>query len=292
MAYKTKFIHFKTKASYETERAKTTEGTEERKAFDAYISFVDEGPTMYVFGKEYQCDTNSVSYTSQELTDVEKTQARTNIGAASKDDTSFYTISVFSDSTTLEDYNAAKKAMTTGRPIMLDALNAVLPSTSIQYDADDTQNIYIAFTTLLRDINNGTFAVYGYTLTLAPDGSRSINIDTMSPSDLLPLAAGEASAGEQSDYARADHVHPAQTDITGNAATATMANGVYENNIKLNPEVTSEDFTLMNAALIPEMGQDIFSGYSYDENTIEYTVDGGNTWQTFDEVSFAALGLF
>lgn len=56
MAYKTKFLHFKTKASYEAERAKTTAETEERKVFDAYISFIDEGPTICTWGKEYQCD--------------------------------------------------------------------------------------------------------------------------------------------------------------------------------------------------------------------------------------------
>lgn len=56
MAYKTKFLHFKTKASYDAERAKTTAGTEERKVFDAYISFIDEGPMICTWGKEYKCD--------------------------------------------------------------------------------------------------------------------------------------------------------------------------------------------------------------------------------------------
>lgn len=56
MAYKTKFLHFKTKASYEAERAKTTAGSEERKVFDAYISFIDEGPMICTWGKEYKCD--------------------------------------------------------------------------------------------------------------------------------------------------------------------------------------------------------------------------------------------
>ena len=56
MAYKSKFLHFKTKASYNAERAKTTAGTEERKVFDAYISFIDEGPMICTWGKEYKCD--------------------------------------------------------------------------------------------------------------------------------------------------------------------------------------------------------------------------------------------
>lgn len=40
-------------------------------------------------------------------------------------------------------------------------------------------------------------------------------------SSILPLAAGTATTGDDIEYARADHVHPAQTSITGNAGTAT-----------------------------------------------------------------------
>lgn len=56
MAYKAKFLHFKTKQSYNTERNKTSEGTDERKVFDAYISFIDEGSTICTWGKEYKCE--------------------------------------------------------------------------------------------------------------------------------------------------------------------------------------------------------------------------------------------
>lgn len=80
MAYKSKFLHFKTKASYEAERAKTTADSEERKVFDAYISFIDEGPTICTWGKEYQCDANSLSVLPQELTTEEQNQALDNIG--------------------------------------------------------------------------------------------------------------------------------------------------------------------------------------------------------------------
>lgn len=80
MAYKSKFLHFKTKASYNAERAKTTAGTEERKVFDAYISFIDEGPTICTWGKEYQCDTNSLSTLAQELTTEQQEQVFANLG--------------------------------------------------------------------------------------------------------------------------------------------------------------------------------------------------------------------
>lgn len=60
MAYKTKFLHFKTKASYDAERAKTTEGSEERKVFDAYISFIDEGPSICFFGNLLSTPTSTL----------------------------------------------------------------------------------------------------------------------------------------------------------------------------------------------------------------------------------------
>lgn len=40
-------------------------------------------------------------------------------------------------------------------------------------------------------------------------------------SSTTPKAAGTAAAGTEKNFARGDHVHPAQTDITGNAGTAT-----------------------------------------------------------------------
>ena len=43
---KIKFLHFKTMAGYLAEREKTLPESEERTLFDAYISFIDEGPTI------------------------------------------------------------------------------------------------------------------------------------------------------------------------------------------------------------------------------------------------------
>lgn len=115
MAYKTKFLHFKTKASYEAERAKTTEGSENRKIFDAYISFIDEGPTICTWGKEYKCDIS------------------------------------------------------------------------------------------------------------ASEVEALVNAGKISPATVAPLIAGTAAVGTSTKYAREDHRHPEQVNITGNAATATTA---------------------------------------------------------------------
>lgn len=115
MAYKTKFLHFKTKASYEAERAKTTAGTEERKVFDAYISFIDKGPMICAWGKEYKCDIS------------------------------------------------------------------------------------------------------------ASEVEALVNAGKISPATVAPLIAGTAAVGTSTKYAREDHRHPEQVNITGNAATATTA---------------------------------------------------------------------
>lgn len=46
-------------------------------------------------------------------------------------------------------------------------------------------------------------------------------------SDTAPIVAGTAAAGTGTTVSRSDHVHPAQVDITGNAATATTAQTAY-----------------------------------------------------------------
>lgn len=149
MAYKTKFLHFKTKASYEAERAKTTAGTEERKVFDAYISFIDKGPMICTWGKEYKCDIS------------------------------------------------------------------------------------------------------------ASEVEALVNAGKISPATVAPLIAGTAAVGTSTKYAREDHRHPEQVNITGNAATATTATNLASapsfinngNTIKITVgNKTSTEFTIPYAS--------------------------------------------
>ena len=149
MAYKTKFLHFKTKASYEAERAKTTAGTEKRKVFDAYISFIDEGPMICTWGKEYKCDIS------------------------------------------------------------------------------------------------------------ASEVEALVNAGKISPATVAPLIAGTAAVGTSTKYAREDHRHPEQVNITGNAATATTATNLASapsfinngNTIKITVgNKTSTEFTIPYAS--------------------------------------------
>ena len=329
MAYKTKFLHFKTKASYEAERAKTTEGSEERKVFDAYISFIDEGPTICTWGKEYQCDANSLSLLPQEVTtekqdqvfknlgwnvhvisqsdinattspdaaektkrleatallvketsliyvrgnddssnhyffkinsssqlelfrisittgiiyginsqfvdagairydrtqtlsDSNKTLARENIDAANKNDVLPLTIDLSSQ--TVEDYNTALEAFNSKKPLTIfDSTDPTSRFTANIIEKEATTNdinVYFSFTGI-DDAN--TFNTIGYVGTIKPTGEKTSSFAAIMPSNTDPKPLGQASPGTDNAYSRSDHVHPAQVDITGNAATATTA---------------------------------------------------------------------
>lgn len=329
MAYKTKFLHFKTKASYEAERAKTTEGSEERKVFDAYISFIDEGPTICTWGKEYQCDANSLSLLPQEVTtekqdqvfknlgwnvhvisqsdinattspdaaektkrleatallvketsliyvrgnddssnhyffkinsssqlelfrisittgiiyginsqfvdagairydrtqtlsDSNKTLARENIDAANKNDVLPLTIDLSSQ--TVEDYNTALEAFNSKKPLTIfDSTDPTSRFTANVIGKEATTNdinVYFSFTGINDD---NTFNSIGYVGTIKPTGEKTSSFAAIQPSNMDPKPLGQASPGIDNSYSRSDHVHPAQVDITGNAATATTA---------------------------------------------------------------------
>lgn len=197
MAYKTKFLHFKTKASYEAERAKTTEGSEERKVFDAYISFIDEGPTICTWGKEYQCDANSLSLLPQEVTTEKQDQVFKNLG---------WKVHVISQS----DINATTSPDAAEKTKRLEATALLVKETSLIYvrGNDDSSNHYffkinsssqlelirISITTgIIYSINSqfvdaGTIR-YDRTQTLS-DSNKTLareNIDAANKNDVLPL---------------------------------------------------------------------------------------------------------
>lgn len=329
MAYKTKFLHFKTKASYEAERAKTTAGSEERKVFDAYISFIDEGPTICTWGKEYQCDANSLSLLPQEVTtekqdqvfknlgwnvhvisqsdinattspdaaektkrleatallvketsliyvrgngdssnryffkinaisqlellrisvttgiihsinsqfvdpgairyditqtlsNSNKTLARENIDAANKNDVLPLTIDLSSQ--TVEDYNTALEAFNSKKPLTIfDSTDPTSRFTANVIEKEATTNdinVYFSFTGL-DEVN--ALNTIGYVGTIKPTGEKTSSFAVIMPSNMDPKPLGQASPGIDNSYSRSDHVHPAQVDITGNAATATTA---------------------------------------------------------------------
>lgn len=197
MAYKTKFLHFKTKASYEAERAKTTEGSEERKVFDAYIAFIDEGPTICTWGKEYQCDANSLSLLPQEVTTDKQDQVFKNLG---------WNVHVISQS----DINATTSPDAAEKTKRLEATALLVKETSLIYvrGNGDSSNHYffkinsssqlellrISITTGIMYSINSQFVDagairYDRTQTLS-DSNKTLareNIDAANKNDVLPL---------------------------------------------------------------------------------------------------------
>lgn len=197
MAYKTKFLHFKTKASYEAERAQTTEGSEERKVFDAYIAFIDEGPTICTWGKEYQCDANSLSLLPQEVTTEKQDQVFKNLG---------WNVHVISQS----DINATTSPDAAEKTKRLKATALLVKETSLIYvrGNDDSSNHYffkinsssqlelirisittgIIYSTNSQFVDTGTIR-YDRTQTLS-DSNKTLareNIDAANKNDVLPL---------------------------------------------------------------------------------------------------------
>ncbi|MDR0864933.1 MAG: hypothetical protein LBO74_08380 [Candidatus Symbiothrix sp.] len=79
-------------------------------------------------------------------------------------------------------------------------------------------------------VYDGTWTVYAGPIgPVGPKGDKGDpgTAATATPkSDTTPKVAGTAAVGTETAYAAGDHVHPAQTTITGNAATATrLVNG-------------------------------------------------------------------
>lgn len=197
MAYKSKFLHFKTKASYEAERAKTTADSEERKVFDAYISFIDEGPTICTWGKEYQCDANSLSVLPQELTTEEQNQVFKNLG---------WNVHIISQS----DIGAGSSPSNEEKAKRLEATALLVKETSLIYvrGKDDSANSYffrtdsstqidvlrintttgIIYSTSTQFIDTGVIR-FDRTQTLSNSNKTLAreNIDAANKNDVLPL---------------------------------------------------------------------------------------------------------
>lgn len=203
MAYKAKFLHFKTKASYEAERAKTTAGTEERKVFDAYISFIDEGPMICTWDHEF-------------------------------DGSKYAPVILTTDTTTsVEDYNAALNAYNSNKLPLVVIENGIVAANAMQLEPENNKIMVWAS---IMGAADSILISQSMTLEIAADGTKTIYASQMNTGSSTPLMAGVANCGYSTNYSREDHVHPAQTTVSGNAGTATKLQTAR--NINLTGNVT------------------------------------------------------
>lgn len=285
MAYKTKFLHFKTKASYEAERAKTTEGSEERKVFDAYIAFIDEGPTICTWGKEYQCDANSLSLLPQEVTTEKQDQVFKNLG---------WKVHVISQS----DINATTSPDAAEKTKRLEATALLVKETSLIYvrGNDDSSNHYffkinsssqlelirISITTGIIYGINSQFVDPGairYDITQTLSNSNKTlareNIDAANKNDVLPLTI-DLSSQTVEDYNTALEAFNSKKPLT--IFDSTDPTSRFTANV-IEKEATTNDINVYFS----------FTGINYDNsfNTIGYV---GTIKPTGEKTSsFAAI---
>lgn len=236
MAYKAKFLHFKTKQSYNTERNKTSEGTDERKVFDAYISFIDEGPTICTWGKEYKCsiDEARINEILEEKGVGEKEVEIISVPSEAIQGPTY-------EFTSSELYSQLDDAITNNR-IIVASSTGILDGTNNSVMIVFSQAMKLGTSILLSgvmapSISSNHVNLSTIVLGIESTGSCTIVTQNINPESTTPRPnSGYGSAGTSLNYSRGDHVHPAQTSVTGNAGTATKLQTAR--NINLTGNVT------------------------------------------------------
>lgn len=241
MAYKTKFLHFKTKASYEAERAKTTEGSEERKIFDAYISIIDEGPCISTWGNLYE---SRATFDAQKLlnnsTYASSARSTMKVGdtcimdgmrciisdAVMDSDNITLFVAVYVSSSLafmVFSWDSTSNVFKVSHDREL-ADSSTIDSVVSEYVNDTT----ITGKTLTNLSTSSTASITSSDTILNALGKLQAQVNTKAATSSVPSAGTEtpivsstAEVGTSTKYAREDHVHPAQTTVSGNAGSAT-----------------------------------------------------------------------
>lgn len=159
-------------------------------------------------------DVGSIRYDrAQSLTADQKTMARKNIDAASKEEVLPLTIDI--SNTSVEDYNIALEAFNSKKPLTIfDSSDPTVrfTSTTIEKETDTNDiNIYFSFTGINND---NAINTVGYIAKIKSTGEKTANFASITPSNLDPKPlASVASPGTDNAYSRSDHVHPIQESV-------------------------------------------------------------------------------
>lgn len=245
MAIKNKFIHFKTRAAFNANVPNPALTADEGNTFYNYTTFIQDTKEIYTHGTFYKSNTTwdmlkiteDISYAAlfknnAKVGDIVQLEGTMDfiIFSASIDNSSFMSllqgstsdiniyVAYYDDSTQLYIFDEDGSLSIANN----NNINSIVRSY--------VEDIYITEKTLEK-LPAGTNASITATDSILNafaklQGQVNAKANTSSiptAATVTPKASGTAAVGTSTKYAREDHRHPEQVDITGNAATATTA---------------------------------------------------------------------
>lgn len=142
-------------------------------------------------------------------------------------------------------------------PAATTVLGGVKTTSTVTSTSGLTACPIIDGTVYYKDTNT-TYSV----ATQSANGLMSANdkkaLDGMAATTTTPKAAGTAAVGSETKYARGDHVHPAQTTVSGNAGTATKL--AAARNLTVGKTAKSFDGSAAVSWTLDEIGSNVYVG--------------------------------
>lgn len=144
-------------------------------------------------------------------------------------------------------------------PAATTVLGGVKTTSTVTSTSGLTACPIIDGTVYYKDTNT-TYSV----ATQSANGLMSANdkkaLDGMAATTTTPKAAGTAAVGSETKYARGDHVHPAQTTVSGNAGSATKL--ATARNFTIGKTAKSFNGTAAVSWSLDEIGSNVYVGTS------------------------------
>ena len=142
-------------------------------------------------------------------------------------------------------------------PAATTVLGGVKTTSTVTSTSGLTACPIIDGTVYYKDTNT-TYSV----ATQSANGLMSANdkktLDGMTATTTTPKAAGTAAVGSETKYARGDHVHPAQTTVSGNAGSATKL--ATARNFTIGKTAKSFNGTAAVSWTLDEIGSNVYVG--------------------------------
>lgn len=142
-------------------------------------------------------------------------------------------------------------------PAATTVLGGVKTTSTVSSTSGLTACPIIDGTVYYKDTNT-TYSV----ATQSANGLMSANdkkaLDGMAATTTTPKAAGTAAVGSETTYARGDHVHPAQTTVSGNAGSATKL--ATARNFTIGKTAKSFNGTAAVSWTLDEIGSNVYVG--------------------------------